>query len=46
MGSGRLRAELRYDQGTEGTYEEGGEEHPSSQVGVLGIRLGFDLWSK
>jgi opacity protein-like surface antigen len=44
MGTGRLRAEVRYDQITEGNDDD--DDTLILKGGNLGFRLGFDLWSQ
>ena len=44
MGTGRLRAEVRYDQVSEGTDSD--DDVIIYKGANLGFKLGFDLWSK
>jgi hypothetical protein len=45
MGTGRLRAELRYDAGTEATV--GDDDYiVVPKGGAVSFKLGFDLWNK
>jgi hypothetical protein len=46
MGTGRLRAELRYDALSEGTIGDEDDYVVFPKGGAVGFKLGFDLWNK